>query len=135
MPMTMLQILGKTPQSRRDNAAFVRVKSAKVQNTPYKTLKYVAQTYSTHDANGQPKRAAPKTHTTTVETNGKQVVVECTCEDFWAVWEFALNQHKAARIKHSNGLPPVERNPKWRPGCCKHVFHFGQDLLRKGKVV
>jgi hypothetical protein len=134
MPMTMLQILGKTPQSRRDNAAFVRVKSAKMTRTNYNTLKYEAKTYSTHDANGQAKKSKPAIHTTIVETNGKQVVVECSCEDFWAVWEFALNQKKAARIKHSNGQPPVERNPKWRPGCCKHVFHFGQDLLRRGKV-
>ncbi len=134
MAMKMFDILAKTPQSRRDNAASVRVKSMKMQRTNYNTLKYVAQTYSTHDAQGKAKRAKPVVHNTIIETNGKQVVVECDCEDFWAVWEFALHQHKAARIKHSNGLPPVDKNPRWRPGCCKHVFHFGQDLLRKGKV-
>lgn len=130
----MVQILAKTPQSRRDNAQFVHVRSAKMQKTSYGTLKYIAQTYSTHDANGLPKKGTPVMHQTIVETNGKQVVVECDCEDFWAVWEFALNQKRAARIKHSNGQPPVERNPKWRPGCCKHIFEFGSDLLRKGKV-
>lgn len=134
MAMTMLQILAKTPQSRRDNAAFVRVKSSKVERTKYETLKYIAKTYSTHDAKGQSKKGKPVEHTTIVETNGKQVVVECDCEDFWAIWEFALNQKKAARIKHSNGQPPVEKNPKWRPGCCKHLFFLGSDLLKKGKI-
>lgn len=134
MPMTMHGILSKTPQSRRDNSRFVVVKGSKVSRTSYGTLKYVAQTYSTHDAGGKTKIGKPAVYTTMVETNGKQVVVECECDDFWAVWEVALNKHKAARIKHSNGEMPIDRNPRLRPGCCKHIFKFGSDLMSKGKV-
>lgn len=134
MPMTMRDILAKTPETRRQNAAFVKVKAIRMQRTAYNTLKYFAQTYSTHDSKGDMKRGSPVVHNTVVETNGKQVVVECDCEDFWAVWEYALNKKKAARIKHSNGEPPNTRNPRMRPGCCKHVFELGLKLIQKGKV-
>lgn len=134
MPMTMNGILSKTPQSRRDSSRYVVLKGVKVARTPYKTLKYTAQTYSTHDAKENLKKGKPSVYTTMVETNGRQVVVECGCDDFWAVWEVALNRHKAARIKFSNGELPTDRNPRLRPGCCKHIFKLGSDLMAKGKV-
>jgi CRISPR/Cas system endoribonuclease Cas6 (RAMP superfamily) len=134
MAMKMRDVLAKTPESRRQNAAFVKIKNIRVQRTPYNTLKYLAQTYSTHDSKGDMKRGSPIVHQTMVETNGKQVVVDCDCEDHTFTWEVALNAKKAARIKNSNGEPPVVRNPKWRPGCCKHVFSLGRKLVQQGKV-
>jgi hypothetical protein len=134
MPMKMRDILAKTPESRRQNAAFVKVRNIRVQRTAYQTLKYIAQTYSTHDAKGDMKRGSPTVYETTVETNGKQVVVDCGCDDFKFVFEYALNLKKAARLKRSNGEPPIEKNPRNRPGCCKHLYTLGVKLIGNGKV-
>lgn len=50
------------------------------------------------------------------------VKVSCTCDDFWSVWEFALNKKGAANIKYCNGEPPLIKNPRLVAGCCKHIY-------------
>lgn len=56
------------------------------------------------------------------------------CDDFWAVWEYALNKQGAANIGHSNGQPPNEKNPSMRPGCCKHLVAMSRKLIERNKL-
>ena len=65
----------------------------------------------------------PPTHQTIVKMVGKdRVWISCECEDFSFRWEYALTQHKASSIIHSNGEPAVIRNPKNIPGVCLHLY-------------
>lgn len=137
MPMTMQQILDRTPQNRKQKAEYVRIQAVKVQKTSYQTTIYKAKISSTHNIvkdDAVRKRVTPTTYVSTVETNGKMVVVSCSCEDFMYTWEVALSKKKAARIKYSNGEMPDDRNPRMVPGCCAHLHKFGQMLISKGKV-
>jgi len=134
VPMTMKQILAKTPKDRQQKATFCVVKETRKQETDYGTTIYKAKVYSTHDAKGNPHRGPRNVYINTVETNGKQAVVSCSCEDFCFTWEVALNKQKAARIEYSNGEDPVDRNPRYVPGCCGHLFKFGEMLVRKNIV-
>jgi len=135
MPMTMQKLMDKTPQGRRNSAQSVVIREVKVTKTTYKTLKYKAKTWSRTDSVGNIKGGKPTIHKTMVETNGKQVVVDCDCEDFMYFWEYALNRKKAARLTRSNGEPPVDKNPRMVPGVCKHVYALGEKLLNRGKVI
>lgn len=134
MGMTAAQILARTPRDIRESSQYVSIKDAKKQNTKYKTVIYKAKTYSTHNSAGIRKNASPVTYVSTAETNGKMVVVSCSCENFCFQWEYALNKKRAARIEYCNGEPPVEKNPRLVPGCCKHLHRFLTLLIQKGKV-
>jgi hypothetical protein len=135
MSMTMQQILDKTPRNRRDKADYVIISDTKKASTDYGTVIYKAKVYSTHDNKGNPKRRGQRiVYVTTVETNMKQTVVSCSCEDFMFTFEYALNKKKAARIEYCNGEPPIDRNPRMIPGCCGHIFKFGTALIAKGRV-
>jgi hypothetical protein len=137
MPMTMQQIMARTPSNRKQKAEYVRILEVKVKNTSYKTRIYKAKLNSTHNVvNDQAvrKRVTPTSYVATVETNDKMVVVSCSCEDFMYTWEMALVKRRAARIEYSNGESPDERNPRMIPGCCAHLFKFGELLIKKGKV-
>lgn len=135
MPMTMTQILAKAPKNRKDKSEYCRVKNAKVQSTAYGTRIYKAQVFSIADNQGNPhKHGQRNVYVTTVETNDKQVVVSCSCEDFMFTFEYALNKKKAARIEYCNGEVPVDRNPRLVPGCCGHIYKFGTTLIAKGRV-
>lgn len=137
MPMTMQQILAKTPQNRKQKADYVKILAVKAQKTNYKTVVYKAKTNSTHNVvkdEAIRKRGVPTTYVATIETNGKMVVVSCSCEDFMYTWEVALAKKRAARIQYSNGEEPNDRNPRYIPGCCAHLHKFGEMLISKGKV-
>lgn len=56
------------------------------------------------------------------------------CDDFWSTWEYALAKRGAANSEYSNGEPPVVRNPKFVPGCCKHIFRLSELLIEQGKL-
>jgi hypothetical protein len=134
MPMTMRQILAKTPPSRKEKAAVCRIREARVSSTDYGTTVYKAKIFSTHDAQGNPHRGPRNIYVATVETNGKMTVVSCSCQDFCFTWEVALARQRAARIEYSNGKDPKDRNPRYIPGCCGHLFKFGTTLIAKGRV-
>ena len=60
-----------------------------------------------------------------------KVMVQCQCEDYMFVWEYANTAHNAARIFYSNGEAPDERNPAYRPGLCKHSYRLAIELITK----
>ena len=137
MPMTMKQILQKTPPSRKDKAQYCVIREARVMDKDYghiQTTIYKAKVYSTHDAQGNKHRGPRNVYVATVEVHKKQVVVSCSCQDFCFTFEVALSKKKAARIEYSNGELPVDRNPRMIPGCCGHLFKFGSALVAKKRV-
>jgi hypothetical protein len=135
MSMTMQQILDKTPRNRKDKAEYVKITESKIQKTKYGTTIYKAKVFSIADNMGNPKRGGSRNvYVATVESNGKQCVVSCSCEDFTFTFEYALNKKKAARIEYSNGESPDTRNPKMVPGCCGHLVRLGSTLIAKGRV-
>lgn len=44
--------------------------------------------------------------------------ISCSCDDFWATWEWALAKRGNAEVIYGNGDPPDARNPRYTPGCC-----------------
>lgn len=132
--MTFAQIFGRTPQNRKDKAAYVTVKEAKVQRTAYGTVIYKAKLHSTNEADGTPKKGQRNQYVATIETNDKQVVVSCSCLDFTYRWEYPLHMRKAARLEYSNGEKTRETNPGMIPGCCCHLVKLGNVLVKKGKI-
>ncbi len=85
---------------------------------------------------------SPRAHVVTVTardpdyrgklTRSPAVKVSCTCERFKFMWEYALHYHGAADIVHSNGEPPVEKNPRLAGGACKHAYRAFQYIRRNG---
>jgi hypothetical protein len=57
------------------------------------------------------------------------VQVQCTCDDYLYMWEYANAAQSAARIFYGNGEPPDDKNPKYRPGLCKHAYLLAHKLL------
>jgi hypothetical protein len=135
MTMTIRQILNSTVKSRKFASTFVRVKKVKigrhkVTNAP--VIRCISN--STHNHKGERKNYKPNDYVSTIEVYGRYVVVSCSCDDFWAVSEYALAQRGAARIEYSNGEPPIEKNPQLIPTVCKHLYYLGSTLIAKGKL-
>jgi intein/homing endonuclease len=112
-------VLQKTIKSRRFSASFVKFKEVKLGKTKTTNAPVVrSKSYSTHDHNGVRKNYVPNDYVSLIEVHGKYVVLSCSCDDFWAVWEVALSAQGAARIEYSNGERPKDKNPLMIPGCC-----------------
>jgi hypothetical protein len=61
----------------------------------------------------------------------KEIWVSCDCQRFKYFWEYALWKRGASMIRFCNGEPPVEKNPRMWPACCKHLYVVLSDILRK----
>lgn len=134
MPMTATQIL-RHSTSREFPASYVKFKQVKIgrnRQTQVPTIK--SMSYSTHTFLGERKNYQPNQYVSIVEIHGRYVVVGCSCDDFWAVWEVALSARGAARVEYSNGERPDNKNPKMVPGCCKHLHRLLSRLIEKGKL-
>lgn len=135
MAMTMRQILKSTPKSRQFSASFVKLREVKVGRAKTTAAPVIrAKSYSTHNHKGERKLYKPNTYVSLVEIHSQHVVLSCSCDDFWAVWEVALEKRGAARVEYSNGERPIERNPQMIPGCCKHLYALGTKLIEKNKL-
>jgi hypothetical protein len=135
MAMTMRQVLARTPRSRQESAAWVKFKEDKAGRTKETNAPIIrSKSYSTHNHKGERKNYTPNDYVSTIEIHGKYVVLSCSCDDFWAVWEVALAVQGAARVEYSNGERPVDRNPQMIPGCCKHIYRLASRLLDKNKL-
>lgn len=51
----------------------------------------------------------------------RKVLVQCQCENFVYVFEYANATVGASRLIYSNGAPPAYTNPGLMPGMCKHL--------------
>jgi hypothetical protein len=135
MPMSMRQILQKAKKHREFSAMYVKFKEVKLGRTKLNNAPIIRSiSYSTHDHNGVRKGYTPNDYVSTIEIVGRYVVLSCSCDDFWAVWEVALAAQGAARVEYSNGERPIDRNPQMIPGCCKHLFRLGSRLIDKNKL-
>lgn len=133
--MTIRQILKATVKSRQFSAAFVKISQVKLGRSKVTTAPIIrAKSYSTHNHKGERKDYRPNDYVSTIEIHGRNVVLSCSCDDFWAVWEVALSSRGAARIEYSNGERPLEKNPLMIPGCCKHLYALGNKLVEKNKL-
>lgn len=131
----MRQVLQKARAHREFSAAWVKFKEVKLGRTRLNNAPILRSvSYSTHDHKGLRKKHTPNDYVSTIEVVGKYVVLSCSCDDFWAVWEVALSAQGAARVEYSNGERPIERNPTMIPGCCKHLYRLGTRLIEKNKL-
>lgn len=135
MPMTLRAVLKRTPKSRQYSSTWVKFKEIKLGKHKATNAPVIrSKTYSTHNKDGIRKNYTPNEYVSTIEVHGRYVVLSCSCDDFWAVWEVALASQGAARVEYSNGERPLERNPTMLPGCCKHLYKLGERLIEKGKL-
>lgn len=135
MPMTLRAIMNRTPKSRQFSSQWVKFREVKLgrdKNTNAPVIR--SRSYSTHNKDGVRKNYQPNEYVSTIEVHKRYVVLSCSCDDFWAVWEVALAAQGAARVEYSNGDRPVDRNPTMLPGCCKHLYRLGERLIHKGKL-
>lgn len=61
----------------------------------------------------------------------RKVLVQCSCESFVYVFEYANATKGASRLIYSNGEPPVFTNPQLAPGCCKHLIALAKIVIEK----
>lgn len=136
MPLTARQLIKATVPSRKHAAASARIKELKRGKLPNGSIIYKAKIHTTATPDGQRKPPPPMyTYVTTLEINTKgYCIVSCSCEDFWAVWEVALNRKGAARIEYSNGEIPTVKNSSLHPGCCKHCYALLTRLVDKNVI-
>lgn len=130
--LSLKQLLNATPALMHNNAKFTGVKSLRHANTrngmPAIRAKVWSQIGKTRQvyscdiiAKEDPEKPIYKQ---------KRVLVSCDCENFMYTWEFADNHWGAAKIKYSNGEPPVATNPGYHPGMCKHLVCLAKEIIR-----
>lgn len=136
MPMTIRQIIARTPPSRRNAADYVTIKSMKIRKSAGGYPIVLAKTIAKYTNLGDRKNPPPvHQYVTTIELQGRAAIVSCSCDDFRFVWEHALFRQKAAAKEYTEGFgPPNDKNPKMIPGCCKHIYAVALDLISKGKL-
>lgn len=59
----------------------------------------------------------------------RKVLVQCACENFVYVFEYANATVGASRLIYSNGEPPVFTNPALLPGLCKHAVRLAKIAI------
>lgn len=61
----------------------------------------------------------------------RKVLVQCSCESFVYVWEYANATVGASRLIYSNGERPVFTNPNLAYGLCKHLVALAKIIMEK----
>lgn len=120
MPLKMSQIVRNTDGDRVSKGlttvkVLKPVKYGVSRRTKLKTA--AANVYSLDRIQGKLKR---NKYVVKIEFLPKtKVRLSCSCPDFvYAGWEYALWKKGSAELIYGNGEPPVEKNPRLRPGCC-----------------
>lgn len=112
-------MLRNTPEKARQRANLVKVNKrySGSTGTGVPSLRFETESKNPTTAH------IPPTHDTLVKLIAPgRVWVSCGCESFAYTWEYALTQHMASSIIHSNGEPAVIRNPSNKPGVCLHLY-------------
>lgn len=130
--MTIDQIIKSCPPRVAYGAQSAVIETATPKITKDKRQKLICKTKTMLTLDDRRKPPPPmRKYMTTVEcvepgkfikARDALVKVSCQCDDYWSTWEFALHRKGAADIIYSNGEPCDVRNPKFIPGCCKHIF-------------
>ena len=134
--MKLDQIVSKSFGLRKENARYVKILKFKAGRDKKTGLAYAAaQTYSQKVLNVH-RKIVPSTdrnkYVSKITFLNKKLDVKCACScpDFMFTFEFALARKGAADIMFSNGEAPDERNPKYAPGCCKHLIAL-RNLIKE----
>jgi hypothetical protein len=61
----------------------------------------------------------------------RKILVQCSCENFVYVWEYANATVGASRLIYSNGERPVFTNPNLAYGLCKHLVALAKIIMEK----
>jgi hypothetical protein len=137
--MKLDQIVVKTFGQRMANATYVKILKFKAGRDKKGFAYAAAQTYSRQVVNVQGK-IVPATDKNKYVSKftflDKKLNVKCTCScpDFMFTFEWALARKGAADINFSNGDPPDDRNPGYRPGCCKHLIALRKLIKQKYNI-
>jgi hypothetical protein len=136
MPLTAKQILKSSFPIVRQSSEHVKISAVKPGVLKSGAPKLVATAYSTHDANGKPKREKEKYKCAVYGLSRDSrlfegpVKVSCNCAYFTYTCEVALHKKGAADIIHSNGEDPDDKNPAYKPSPCKHLYVVLQQIIQ-----
>ena len=126
--LTISQLLQATWPTPRANSRDVILRSIKSGVTRTGRLpKVIAVAYSPVTPEGKAKRQISMHKCSVTAVDQKKgfkgyVKVLCDCEYQTYYNEVALHKHGASDIVYSNGEPPVDRNPSYKPNLCKHLY-------------
>lgn len=136
--MTLRQLIRATPRLFINNA--VDVEAKKIERKFTKTHRPVIMGHMvTYDVWRQNRvRRVHETYIIGMGDDDKmpvnrhnKVLVQCTCENFVYVFEYANASVGASRLIYSNGEPPNFTNPRLAPGCCKHIIALAKIVLEQ----
>lgn len=136
--MTLRQLIRATPRLFINNA--VDVEAKKVEHKFTKTKRPVIRGLMvTYDVWRQDRvRRVHETYIVGMDEDTekpvnrhRKVLVQCSCENFVYVFEYANASVGASRLIYSNGEPPNFTNPKLAPGCCKHLIALAKIIIEK----
>ena len=130
MPMKVEDLIKSSVPRVKEGAKSAVINSVKPSVSRDGRARIVCVSLTRADLDGTPKdRNKIRKYKQTVESLEPEkrlrlayVKVSCTCDDYWATWEYALHRKGAADIKFSNGEKPIDKNPKLIPGVCKHLY-------------
>ena len=137
--MSLKRLIQWTPRLFINNAVFVRhhrikklrtatgkpvVRGIMYTDDPYRPNK-VRRYHETYFVGIGPNQDAP------IHKQSK-VLVQCSCENFVYVFEYANATMGASRLLFCNGEPPVFTNPGLAPGLCKHGIALAKIIIERG---
>lgn len=138
--MTLKRLLARTPKFFKANAEDVVLKKLEKKQTKGGYRAVVGNAYSPDS-----KSKMPLPHKQTIigiglDTKGKalpiinckRVLVQCSCENFTYLWEYANWKNGCSKIIYSNGEPAGMTNPANAPGLCKHLVKLADKIIAKG---
>lgn len=128
---SLAKIINATPPERIELSSFVKITDIRVGTSRASgKVRLVAKTRSLE------KKSYDRSHYSTMleAHEGGRVRLSCSCDDFMFRWEYALAARGGAQILYGNGEPPVDTNPRMKPGCCKHLIALIY-LAKQRKIV
>ena len=127
---SLAKIINSTPPVRIELSSFVKITDIRVGTSRTSgKVRIVAKTRS------EGKESDRLHYSSMLEIHGSgRVRLSCSCDDFMYRWEYALFIRDGAQILYGNGEPPVDTNPRMKPGCCKHLIAL-IFLAKKRQIV
>ena len=128
---SLAKIINATPPDRIELSSFVKITDVRTGTSKSSgKVRLVAKTRSLG------KKEYERNHySSMLENHGSgRFRLSCSCDDFMFRWEYALAMRDGAQILYGNGEPPVDTNPRMKPGCCKHLIAL-IFLAKQRKIV
>lgn len=139
---TLRKILRNTPRLFINNAKDVHINSLKVKKTRTRMPAIEAVCETLMPVGGKRTvRRKHKVHIIGIDKDDdsekrpvnkhKRVLLQCACENYTFVWEYANAHNGCARIIYGNGETPAVTNPGLEIGMCKHLVVVAQTIIAK----